>query len=237
MTWKEFYETRGPLFERYEEPHESGRRLEVGGFVLADDFEHLLRHVSIDYLRSIRDDLDAVLAEKRIVVSDLAWGSMHPGVTELTQGHAWFPSNFTGWTSRQLAPHSFSDAWCQELDALLRQMEPPLMMAFTWRSSRWNIPNGESAAVEALIEYLWTEECTDWVPWQAANSTTVPRQRGLWVEITEAIRDGKRRVVERLIDLAPRSYSELGSRVVQLACQQIIDRGWLDGGGPGQTAA
>lgn len=64
-----------------EEPGNVGHLLAVGGFVLADPFEVVLRSLSREYLRAAWRHLRPLLRRRGALPDDLSWGCLHPDET------------------------------------------------------------------------------------------------------------------------------------------------------------
>lgn len=79
--WAAHHRERWPDLDAREGPTDAGGRLEVGGFVLADPFEAILRSISASYIRNAWERVRDVLTRSRLAPADLSWGWLHPGKT------------------------------------------------------------------------------------------------------------------------------------------------------------
>lgn len=194
-----------------EEPTDSGQALYVGGFVLADRFDTVLRRLSETYLCDLWDRLRAALESFGIKVSDLSWGYMHSGETRVPGHGVLAPIDFVGWTSRQLATFD-RDARYGDLDEALRSGQPALACAVTWRSLKWHIAPDSFALALRLIEALATDEATFWAPEWILGDVSNPGEP--WLKVAAAIRADCQRDVDDALAEASDAYTPLGYRVL-----------------------
>jgi hypothetical protein len=209
--WGMHQQGRYDDLDRAREPTVVGRRLDVGGFVLADPFELVLRQLSEPYLRDAWQRLEAALARWQVAPSDLSWGWLHPGETPLPALNHSAPSSFVGWSSQQLADFDH-DARFPGLDAELRQGRPAIACACTWRSLKWRIAPDNVALGLRLVEALSTNEVTDWVPAFVVRGDRGPA--GAWHAIASAILAEDQQALDRAVALARQTYSPVGYRIV-----------------------
>lgn len=200
--------------EPFEQPTDAGRRLDVGAFVLADAFEVLLRQISADYLGQTWNRVQRVLEENDIAADDLSLGWLHPS-------EAWAPqvpveaSSFTGWTSRRLVRFDLDARW-SAIDRQLRAGAPALRCAVSWRSRKWSIQASDGIRAERLIEYLWTDESSEWDPAALLRAhPEVPDVDEPWLAVARAIRDEDESGLERAMGNASARYSPLGYRIIE----------------------
>ncbi len=191
-----------------EEPT-SGRRLDVGGFVLGDPFEELLRNISEDYLRAAWDRVLGVLEQNQVFATDLSWGWMHPGETGFPgegklPDYSSAPSDYIGWTSCSL-----SEMWRSDEDRLLDEAlnfgKPRLRCTTTWRSLKWRIAPDDFPLALRLIEAICVDEISDWHADILLERVVNPSE--LWRKFAGAIRDDNQRSLELLLRRAEREYT------------------------------
>lgn len=208
-----------------------GRRLDVGGFVLGDSFDTFLRNISEDYLQAAWTRLSAVLKQHRIIPNDLSWGWMHPGETGLPDADrvskdTSSPSDFIGWTSCDL-----SEIWraeeCDRLDMKLKVGEPSLRCTATWRSLKWSIAPEDYQLALKLIEYICTDEVSDWHPDVVLEKIAEPTE--IWRKIAEAIRNSNQQCLDVMVDEARHVYSPIGYRIVIQGYKTYLHRGDYEG--------
>lgn len=208
-----------------------GRRLDVGGFVLGDSFDTFLRNISEDYLQAAWTRLSAVLKRHSIICDDLSWGWMHPGETGLPNADrvpkdTSSPSDFIGWTSCDL-----SEIWrteeCDRLDMELKVGEPSLRCTATWRSLKWSIAPEDYQLALKLIEYICTDEVSDWHPDVVLEKIAEPTE--IWRKIAEAIRDSNQHRLDVMVDEARHAYSPIGFRIVIQGYKTYLHRGDYEG--------
>lgn len=206
----------------------AGRSLPVGGFIFGDSFDTFLRKIDEDYLLALWKRLSAILAENNVVVDDLSWGWMHPGVTRFDVSgplnNAFTPGDYIGWTSCEL-----SEMWRTErqnhLDKILRAGQPPLRCSVTWRSLKWRIAPDDVERALKLIEALCTTDTVYWSPEAVFSDVIFPW--GLWRQAVAAIRDNNQQSLNATVKEAKRVYTPVGFRILILGCT-----GYLQGGGP-----
>ncbi|HEX3270568.1 MAG TPA: hypothetical protein VHR15_07960 [Ktedonobacterales bacterium] len=210
--WAPHNRDRWADLDALEEPTDVGRRLDAGGFILADPFETILRTLSIEYLRGAWERVSSALTRYHLAPIDLSWGCLHPGVTRikgLEQRAA--PSDYTGWTSRALSDF-FLDRRYHTIDAELAQGRPALRCACSWRSGKWNIAPNDFALGLGLIEALATDEISDWAP--AVILKHAGDTSGAWIEIAQALDSLDQDALDQALVQARSSYSLLGYRIV-----------------------
>jgi len=209
--WAYHHKERWLDLDPHEEPTDAGRRLDAGGFVLADPFETILRYISVGYLREAWERLSTILAEYQMRPTDLSWGWLHSGETYISDKKLASPSNYTGWISRELKRVDL-DSRYQAIDVALANGRPALRCAVSWRSLKWNIAPDDYLLGLRLVEALSTDEITDWAPaylLQEADTTT-----GAWIEIAQAIHILDQVALDRAIAHAHATYSPLGYQIV-----------------------
>jgi hypothetical protein len=209
MMWAVHHRDQWHDLDLLEEPT-AGRRLDVGGFILADSFDTLLRRISVEYLGQAWSRLSGVLKKYRLQPDDLSWGSLHPGETSVP-GLMEAPSNFTGWTSLRLQ-HFFDEAYYAELDNELGHGTPSLRCATTWRSLKWRIAPDAYPIAMRLIEALWTDEYSEWAPAHVLHASHQPN--GPYIAIARAILGDDQQQLDRAVEDAHAQYSPVGYRIV-----------------------
>jgi hypothetical protein len=219
--WSAHHRDHWPDLDAREEPTDAGRRLDAGGFVLADRFETILRSISAPYLHTAWDRLSAMLTRYQLAPTDLSWGWLHPGGTTrpvgLERGDT--PSDFVGWTSRDLKDFDL-DSRFEVIDAELAQGQPTLRCAVAWRSLKWTIAPDDEALGLRLIEALSTDEVTDWAPdWILQHAD---REAGAWIEIARALHALDQEALDQALAQARATYSPLGYRMVRLGFAAFV---------------
>jgi hypothetical protein len=194
-----------------QEPTTVGRRLDVGGFILADSFEFFLTNISQAYLRDAWQRLSRILAQYDVRPNDLSWGMLHPGETYLPDHKAASPGDYVGWTSRELADFD-DDIRYRQIDKELAKETPTIRCAVTWRSLKWAIDPDSYALALRLIEALDTDELTDWHPDFVLQDRPNPTEA--WLKIAKAIQDQDQQQLDVAVNAAQASYSPLGYRMV-----------------------
>jgi hypothetical protein len=210
--WAAHHRERWADLDAREEPTEAGRRLDAGGFVLADPFETILRSISASYLRGAWGRVSDVLARYHLAPADLSWGWLHPGETRiagLEQRAA--PSDFAGWTSRDLKLFD-RDSRYRAIDAQLARGEPALRCAVSWRSFKWSIAPDDVASGLRLVAALSTDESTDWAPaWILQHASA---ESGAWIEIARALDALDHDALDQALARAQATYAPLGNEMV-----------------------
>lgn len=187
-----------------------GRRLDVGGFIFGDSFDTFLRNISEDYLQAAWVRLSAVLKRDSIICDDLSWGWMHPGETWVRDNIS-SPYDFIGWTSCNLAEIGRTELY-DRLDMELKVGEPSLRCTFTWRSFKWSIAPEDYQLALKLIEYLCTEEVSNWSPDFVLEKIVEPTE--IWLKMAKAIRDNNQQWLDVMVNEARHAYSPIGFRIV-----------------------
>jgi len=199
--------------DRVLEPTIIGRRLDVGGFVLADPFELILRRSSAAYLREAWLQLRTSLTRYTLAPHDLSRGLLlHPGETGVPGLNNAAPSSFIGWTSWELADFDH-DARFLPLNTELRQGDPALASACAWRSLKWRIAPANVALALRLFEAISTSEVSRWSPEVVVQEDY--GLRGAWHAIARALCDEDQHELERAVILAKQTYSPIGCRIVR----------------------
>jgi hypothetical protein len=202
---------RWPEVDAAAEPTDAGRRLDIGGFVLNDPFEYFLQHISEDYLQAAWQRLHPLLIRYQLAPTDLSWGAPHPGETYIPNRPPNAPSDFIGWTSRELALF-YKDRRYEALDTELQTSTPVLRCVATWRSLKWAIAPDNFRLALQLVEALCTDEMSSWNPDYVLRNENQPTEP--WLQIAWAIRERNRRHLEQAVDAARAAYSEIGYRIV-----------------------
>jgi hypothetical protein len=210
--WGPHNRNRWSDLDARKEPSDVGRRLDAGGFILADPFETILRSLSVEYLRAAWERVSGVLARFRLAPDDLSWGWLHPGET-LIPGLPYraAPSDYVGWTSRALSDF-FLDKRSHAIDAELVQGEPALRCAGSWRSLKWTIAPDDFGLGLHLIEALATDEVSNWAP--AVILKHAGSASGAWIEIAQALDALDQDALDRALVQAHATYSPLGYQIV-----------------------
>lgn len=211
----------------------------VGGVVLGNSFEEILRSLSADYLARAFNNLLPFLEELKVEVNDLGWGWMHPGHTALIDTpNRWFPSDYLGWTSPMLTPPGPPyDPREVELDARLRELSPSLRLTFTYRGGCWKIPPRDFHLGLRFIEWSCTEEVSDWYPnwvlqtdkqvsiWLPDSARPSYDDLDVWKRIALALRQNNQHQLDVILDAAQNTYSPDGYRLIYRGYRNCIERG------------
>lgn len=210
MDWFEYRKYLWGAFESIQQAT-LGRRLDVGGFVLADPPEAIFCHIGRDYIKAAWDNLCVVLKQHGIVIPDLLWGTLHPGETWVTETHSSDPCCYIGWTSQGIADLYEEPRW-KVVDEALAACIPSLRCAFTWRSLQWRIPPEDIPFGIRLFEAYAIDEVTEWSPeviFSVPRDLTEP-----WVRAAAAVRDRDQEALDGALAAAKTRYSPLGYRIV-----------------------
>lgn len=209
------YEAEG--FKALEEPHPQTSGVSVCGFVLAQTFDELLRNLTAEYLQTAWENLSSVLTRHNLMPDDFTYGWLHPGVSNVPRLNdneviGWSPCAFTGWVSLAL-----SELWRDEkpykaLDEDMAQQTPPLCVGCTSRGIKWRIEPDNFSSALRMMELLWTDEISDWVPedilrWGA-------NRESLWGQIAAAIEQRDQALLDGLMADARTQYSPAGYKIV-----------------------
>jgi len=218
MSAEAFWAQHWAEWERLEEPRK-GRALPVGGFILADPFETLLRDLSPAYLGAAWNRLTACLNRHDLAFPDLSWGWLHPGEATIPGHTVDAPSDFTGWTSLTFGRWSdwplyraAEDVRLQPIEQELGQGAPVLRITWTWRSKQWRIAIGNYPLALQLLDSIWTDEPSDWDPETLLgqpHQAHEPRMR-----VAQAIVDGDQQQLDREVERAQQVYSPWGYHVM-----------------------
>jgi hypothetical protein len=196
------------------EPPDMGRRLDAGGFALAEPFDRLLRQLSADYLRDAWTHLAAVLRQHGVEPGSLSWGWFHPGETGISGITTSEPHQFVGWTSRELA-YFYTEPRFAQMDDELKQMTPMLRCAASWRSLKWRIAPDDYPMALRLIEALCTDELSDWSPaWVLEHHAETEEP---WVKVSKALYNRDEHQVRNALAEARAVYTPLGYRIMRRA--------------------
>lgn len=205
-------------FDDLKEPPDAGRRLDAGGFILADPFDTLLHELSETYAHKAWQRVATILERYRLAPDDLSWGELHCGETYAPGFPPQAPSSYIGWTSRQLARFDQDERYA-DVDAALRAGHPALGCAFSWRSHKWHIAPEDADLGVQLIEALCICEPTDWAPaWilrqppYAASTELHPD--GPWIHVAEAIDQCDQQLLDSALAEAQAHYSPIGYRMM-----------------------
>ena len=218
--WSPLNRKRWPELDALQEPTDIGRRLDVGGFVLNDPFDTFLRQVSETYLQSAWQRLDNILTRYQFTSTDLSWGAPHPGETYIADRTPDSPSDFIGWTSRQLAQFN-TDPRYEAMDTELRTGSPVIRCVVTWRSHKWAIAPDNFRLALQLIEALCTDELSSWDPNLVLYEKSSPTEP--WLSIAHAIREHDQQQLEQAIATAKMLYSPIGYRIVIRAYSAFLE--------------
>lgn len=194
-----------------EELTDVGRRLDAGGFILADPFEIFLRNISTEYLSQAWERLASILETNQIDADDLSWGFLHPGETYIPSITTNSPLNFIGWTSRRLADFN-RDSRYSRINEELKNGYPSLCCTVTWRSLKWRIAPDNYELALRLIEALCTDEISDWSPHVILEAGEA--ENSLWHKIAKAILDDHQQQLNQTLAQAKSLYSPLGFRII-----------------------
>ncbi len=202
--------------------------LPVGGFVLADPFETLLRQLSEEYLDAAWHRASPIAQRVLWDPDDLSWGWLHPGETKIAGITRWTPSDFIGWTSRQLEGFA-ADRRIAAIRAELEGETPAIRFAATWRSAKWAIEPDDYGAGLRLIEMMCLDEPSNWAPsfvLENARDMTEP-----WIAMAHALLANDQRALNQALAEAHALYSPLGYRIVVEGYGMYLPylQGWLDG--------
>ena len=215
------YRVTCPDLDAREEPRDVGSRLDVGGFVLADPFETLLRLLSASYLSDAWTLLSAALHHYDLAAGDLSWGHLHPGVTSIDGLSGSAPTDFVGWTSRELKDFDHDDRF-PALDRALRAGRPALACAVAWRSLKWAIAPDDVALGLRLVMGLGLDDPADWNPeWLLEPASDAV---GAWADIARAIAARDQRALDRGMSEARATYSALGYDLVQRGFTSYLEQ-------------
>ncbi len=213
MTWAIHHRELWHELEVLEMPTNVGRRLDVGGFILADPFDRLLREISADYLFTAWSKVAKILAEFRIKPDDLTWGFLHPGETFVSCQQPPSPSDFTGWTSRKLAMFEKEDKRFQEIDEALAASQPIVRFVFTWRSLEWRIIPDDFPTALRLVEALWTDDITAWNPDCLLQEHHHVEES--WLNVAKAVHQDDQGQLDQALAKAEAQYSPLGFKIMR----------------------
>ena len=214
-----------PDLDSREELTDVGNRLDVGGFVLADPFEVLLRMLSATYLRDAWTRLSAALSHYDLAPGDLSWGYLHPGVTYIDGLSGSAPTDYVGWTSRELKDFESDDRF-GALDKLLRSDRPALACAVAWRSLKWAIAPDDVALGLRLVMSIGLDEPAFWSPaWLLEHRDGVS---GAWVDVARAITIRDQAALDRGMSEARATYSLLGYDLVRRGFTAYIEQMQLE---------
>lgn len=222
--WSYYHNGWPSDLEDLTEPNYVGRRLDVGGFVLADSFDTLLRSLTVAYLEQAWLRVQLIMARYQLYPSDLSWGFVHPGETNLPRIlqdrplHS--PSHWIGWTSKELDQLYLDPRW-ETLDEDLRKGHPALRCGVSWRSVKWRVAPENFTMALRLIEVLCTEEPSSWAPSTVLNGWTVganPEQEmdltEPWVKVGLAIMNDDQHELDSALSEAQSEYTQIGYRIV-----------------------
>jgi hypothetical protein len=205
------------------EPHYAGRRLDAGGFVLADPFDTILRNLSEPYLSQALQRALTIRDQYQLYATDLSWGWLHPGEANLPNIlqdpplHS--PHHWIGWTSKEL-DKLYLDSRYEAIDEDLKNGYPALRCGVSWRSSKWRISPDDFTTALRLIEVYCTCEPSDWAPSIVLNGWTTRKPKAKrdlsepWVKVALAIMHNDQRELDTALSEAQTVYTPLGYRIV-----------------------
>ena len=220
MTWAIHHRELWHDLQALEMPTNAGRRLDVGGFILADPFDQLLREISGNYLLNAWSKVTKILEAFRIRPDDLTWGFLHPGETFVSGRRQPYPSDFTGWTSPQLATF-YEDERFQEVDKSLAARQPMIRFVFTWRSNKWRINPDDFPTALRLLEALWTDEYADWNPDYLLQEDS-PHDEP-WLNVARAIQHDDQRQLDKALAIAGAHYTPLGFKIMRRGFASYVE--------------
>ncbi len=210
----------------------------VGGFVLGDSFDGILRSLSPDYLARAFENVLLCLEEAELKINDLGWGWMHPGHTWLPDTTPrWWPSDYLGWTS-PLFGHNWTSRTVREkaLNARLQKSSPSLRSTSTYRGRcHKKLPQDFALGVR-FIQCYYTCEVSDWHPnvvledksQLAGRSGHMMLERealDVWQLIALALYENDQRQLDEALDLARNTYSLDGLRLLWRGYRYCIESG------------
>ena len=199
-----------PDLDAREAPTDAGRRLDAGGFILADSFETLLRALSESYLHRAWARVTEALNRYQLTPHDLSWGWLHSGETRIDGLSGGAPTDFVGWTSRELKDFD-RDSRFLIMDTELRSGFPALRCAVAWRSLKWNIAPDDVSLGLRLVIALAIDDPSNWNPaWLLEHARGAS---GAWIEIARAIQTLDQDALDRAITHARASYTPAGYRI------------------------
>lgn len=208
-----------------QEPTLVGRRLDAGGFILADPFDTFLQKISEAYLEEAWSQLTVVLQTYQPPVFDLSWGWFHPGETGAPGLTEKAPHNYLGWSSLWLADFYLDQRFTQ-IDQELMSLTPSLRFVTSWRSLKWRIEPTDYKLALRLIEEICTEEGSDWVPKYILENNQ--NANNPWVNIARAILDEDQSQLDLALAEAKANYSSLGYQILVRGYKGYLETGWND---------
>ena len=204
-------------FEALEEPSITSG-VSACGFVFAEPFDVLLRHLTAEHLQAAWENVSTVLRRHDLPSDDFSYGWLHPGhsnVPRLNDNEAirWgSPSAFTGWVSLALSELWREEKRYKELDEDMAQQTPLLCIGSTYRGVKWRIETDNFSSALRAMELLWTEETTEWVPENVLEYEA--NRNSLWGQVAVAIQQRDQMLLDRLMADARAQYSPAGYKIV-----------------------
>ena len=213
----------------------------VGGFVLGDSFEQILRALSPEYLAQAFDNLLPHLNELELQADDLGWGWMHPGHTFLhdTPSRYW-PSDYIGWTTPQYGRNwrSYKEQSEKEKepDAQLQHSNPSLRLASTYRGRCYKKSPHDFALGVRFVQHFCTDEVSDWHPdvvltdtqnsmWPREKSKLERSSLDVWQLVALALEENDQHQLDEALDRARHTYSPEGYCLVWRGYRHCIQSG------------
>lgn len=191
------------------------------GFVLGDDFDQVLRHLSADYLQAAWRNLQEALRHEKQKFTDLRYGWLHSGVAVIDLPDS--PIAYFGWVTNQVLSPGPKEEPFRELGRRLMQVTPKLQWGASYRGWDFGIePENFAEGVQACIE-IGTDEVTDWDPEYIVDPTKLSEP---WRIVAKAIQDQDHKAFDLALEVAEASYSPDGFQFVRKGFER-----WNQGGG------
>ncbi|MEM9777216.1 MAG: hypothetical protein AAF902_21745 [Chloroflexota bacterium] len=222
MTWSHHHQNQWQDLDALELKTDAGRRLDVGGFILADSFDQMLRNISAEYVHTAWQNIVEALTDAAFEIpDDLTWGIMHGGDTHAPDIES-SPANYFGWTSRKLKDFD-SHPLYSAIDSNLISSTPSIRCACTWRSLKWNARPDDFKFGLRLFEAITTDELTDWSPLNPSVLQDSIESREIWRRAVNAIGQQDQDALIQTLNSAKEAYSEVGFRIVRRALTALIE--------------
>lgn len=215
-------------------------------FCLAEPFDQICRRLSTGYLEGCWQNLGGVLADFDLDATQCEWGTGHPGVmttpTETWEDHPltgtgwWFPESSAAATyDDRPTPTSWLSIW-NEIDASLRQTEPPLMVAqHGYRSHVLRGINDEVLDVAdgaVGIAFLQSDALDDATNWRGRSDAG----DGPWATLSTALLSNDRSAFDCGIRDALEEYTPPAAHIVVRGFANFAFS-WIDADAPWRQRA
>lgn len=221
VTWTTRFQMLQATFGSLQDQETAGYNTRVGGCILGDSLDIILRNISITYLQKAWQKVERELSHHMVLPSDLSWGAMHGGVSYVPRSKLYAPTDYIGLVSPSLHDFDTFPAWGM-LNDVLAKTTPTLHPADSYRGMpTWIAPTDYHHALDFIA---WT--CCDYTGWHpAVVAEYYADSDAPWCQIAEAMGAGDQHRLDTAFATAQTVYTPTGYEIVLGAYHQL-QTGW-----------